>query len=148
MPMAYLKKSIEYFDDHFKIYPLWLSPMAVYDNDRHIGLIHPLTTEDGSIDELYVDIGAYGTPRKENFDNSCALPLLENFVAEHHGYQALYAKTTMSREDFRKMFDHINYDRLRDKLPFCLQAFDEIYDKVSSKGRTSPVEFKKIKRQH
>ena len=69
MPMVHLKKSIEYFDGHYSIYPLWLAPMAIYDNAAHIGIIHPLTTEDGDIDELYVDIGAYGTSRKEHFDN-------------------------------------------------------------------------------
>lgn len=37
MPMALLKKSLEYFDDHFDLYPLWLSPMAVFDNAEHLG---------------------------------------------------------------------------------------------------------------
>ena len=34
MPIKYLKQSIQYFDDHFNLYPLWLSPMAIFDNDR------------------------------------------------------------------------------------------------------------------
>ncbi|MDD5632151.1 MAG: FAD-binding protein [Methylococcales bacterium] len=145
MPIKYLKQSIQYFDDHFNLYPLWLSPMAIFDNDRHLGFVHPLPEKDGSVDEMYVDIGAYGTPLKANFDNASALPLLEKFVIDHHGYQALYAKTTLSREDFRIMFDHGDYDSLRKQLPFCKQAFDEVYDKVSSKGRVSPVEMRKLK---
>ena len=145
MPIRYLKQSIQYFDDHFNLYPLWLSPMAIFDNDRHIGFVHPLREKDGTVDEMYVDIGAYGTPLKANFDNNYALPLLEKFVMDHHGYQALYAKTTLSREDFRTMFDHSDYDKLRERLPFCTQAFDEVYDKVSSKGRISPVEMRKLK---
>jgi delta24-sterol reductase len=144
MPIKYLKQSIQYFDDHFNLYPLWLSPMAIFDNDRHLGFVHPLRSKDGTIDEMYVDIGAYGTPLKANFDNSSALPLLEKFVIDHQGYQALYAKTTLSREDFRAMFDHSDYDNLREQLPFCKQAFDEVYDKVSSKGRVSPVEMRKL----
>jgi delta24-sterol reductase len=144
MPIKYLKQSIQYFDDHFNLYPLWLSPMAIFDNERHLGFVHPLRKKDGTVDKMYVDIGAYGTPHKANFDNASALPLLEKFVIDHHGYQALYAKTTLSREDFRTMFDHSGYDKLRDQLPFCSQAFVEVYDKVSSKGRVSPVEMRKL----
>lgn len=144
MPISHLKQSIEYFNDHFNLYPLWLSPMAIFDNDRHLGFVHPLRKKDGAIDEMYVDIGAYGTPLKANFDNTSALPLLEKFVMGHQGYQALYAKTTLSREDFRTMFDHTGYDILQKRLPFCTQAFDEVYDKVSSKGRVSPVEMRKL----
>ena len=118
--------------------------MAIFDNDRRLGFVHSLQKKDGTVDEMYVDIGAYGTPLKTNFDNASALPLLEKFVIDHHGYQALYAKTTLSREDFRTMFDHSDYDQLRERLPFCTQAFDEIYDKISSKGRVSPVEMRKL----
>ncbi|HYE37605.1 FAD-binding oxidoreductase [Methylocaldum sp.] len=145
MPMQRLKESIEYFDDHFDLYPLWLSPMAVYGNARDLGFLHPFTDKDGNVDEMYVDIGAYGTPRKKDFDGRIALPLLEKFVIENQGYQALYAKTTLSREDFRTMFDHTDYDRLRERLPYCTQAFGEIYEKVSSRGRVSPIEMRKLK---
>jgi len=120
--------------------------MAIFDNDRHLGFVHPLWKKDGTIDEMFVDIGAYGTPLKANFDNASALPLLEKFVIDHQGYQALYAKTTLSREDFRTMFDHSDYDKLRERLPFCTQAFDEVYDKVSSRGRVSPVEMRKLEK--
>lgn len=146
MPIRYLKQSIAYFDAHFRLYPLWLSPMAIKDNGGQPGFIHPLKTEDHAVDEMYVDIGAYGTPRKENFDNAVALPLLEKFVIAHRGYQALYARTFMSRTDFRTMFDHSHYDRLRERLPYCRQAFDEVYDKVSARGRVSPAEMRKLEK--
>lgn len=145
MPMRYLKKSLAYFDEHFNIYPLWLSPMAIKDNGGQPGFVHALKTESGDVEEMYVDIGAYGTPNKLDFDNAIALPLLEKFVIKHQGYQALYARTTMSREDFRAMFDHSHYDYLREQLPFCRQAFDEVYDKVS-KGRCSPVEMRRLEK--
>ncbi|QSA98172.1 FAD-binding protein [Methylococcus sp. EFPC2] len=145
MPIRHLKKSLQYFAEHYAIYPLWLSPMAVYDNERQLGFIHPYRDEDGAVDELFVDIGVYGVPRKADFDNRAALPLLEKFVIENHGYQALYAQTTLSREDFRTMFDHKDYDRLREQLPYCRQAYDEVYDKVSSQGRAAPAEIRKLK---
>jgi len=146
MPMAKLKHSIEYFAEHYQLYPLWLSPMAVYGNARRQGFLHPFRTADGKEDGLYVDIGAYGTPRKPDIDNRAALPLLERFVIDNQGYQALYAKTLLSRADFRTMFDHTDYDRLRQELPYCLQAFDEVYDKVSAKGRVAPVEARKLQK--
>ncbi|MBS1212625.1 MAG: lipid biosynthetic enzyme [Proteobacteria bacterium] len=147
MPMRFLKASIEYFDDRFAIYPLWLSPMAIPENPAGLGLVHPYRDEQGNTDELYVDVGAYGTVRKTPFDSTAALPLLEKFVLEHGGYQALYAKTCLSHEDFRAMFDHSGYDRLRASLPLCAKAFDEIYDKVSAKGRVAPVEMRKLEKQ-
>lgn len=146
MPIRHLKQSIVYFDEHFRLYPLWLSPMAIKDNGGQPGFVHPFRTEEGAVDEMYVDIGAYGTPGKKDFDNAIALPLLEKFVIDHQGYQALYARTTMSREAFRMMFDHAGYDQLRERLPYCRQAFDEVYDKVSSKGRVSPVEMRKLEK--
>ena len=146
MPIAHLKTSIEYFDTHFNLYPLWLSPMAVYGNQQGLGFVHPYT-HNGAVDEMYVDIGAYGTPRKAQFNSHQALPGLEKFVLQHHGYQALYAKTLLSRDDFRAMFDHSGYDRLRAQLPYCQLAFDEVYDKVSANGRVSPVEMRKLQSQ-
>ncbi len=146
VPIRYLKESILYFDEHFSLYPLWLSPMAIKDNGKRPGFIHPFTTEEGVVDEMYVDIGAYGTPRKNGFDNEVALPLLEKFVIEHRGYQALYARTFMNRSEFRTMFDHADYDLLRQRLPYCQQAFNEVFDKVSSTGRVSPVEMRKLEK--
>jgi len=146
VPIRYLKQSIDYFDTHFRLYPLWLSPMAIKDNGGRPGFVQPFRTEAGAVDEMYVDIGAYGTPAKADFDNAVALPRLEKFVIEHRGYQALYARTFMSREDFRTMFDHAGYDLLQERLPYCRQAFDEVYDKVSSKGRVPPVEMRKLEK--
>ncbi|KOB78329.1 24-dehydrocholesterol reductase, partial [Operophtera brumata] len=39
------------------------------------------------------------------------------------------------REEFREMFDHTLYDRVRDSLPYCKQAFPEIYGKVNKSAR-------------
>lgn len=146
VPIRHLQQSLDYFDQHFRLYPLWLAPMAIKDNGGQSGFVHPFRTEEGAVDEIYVDIGAYGTPGKEGFDNAVALPLLEKFVIAHRGYQALYARTFMSREDFRTMFDHSRYDLLREQLPYCRQAFDEVYDKVSSRGRVSPAEMRRLEK--
>jgi len=140
MPVSKLKESLQYFDDRYCIYPLWLSPMSIYPNKLNAGFLHPFKN-DGQTDELFVDIGAYGTPMVKDFDGNAALKNLEEFVLANHGYQALYARTLLSHSDFRKMFDHTSYDLLRQQLPLCKEAFGEVYDKISS--RVAPIQFKK-----
>ncbi|GIV34828.1 MAG: hypothetical protein KatS3mg031_2363 [Chitinophagales bacterium] len=146
IPIFYLADALQYFQSHFDLYPLWLCPMAIYDNEKHIGFLHPFKKPDAQIDELYVDIGAYGAPRKAGFDASVELPRLEQFVLQHSGYQALYARTMLTRDQFRQMFDHSAYDKMREQLPLCEQAFDEVYEKVSVRGRTSPEVYRKMKK--
>lgn len=46
----------------------------------------------------------------------------------------LYADSYLDRKDFRHMFDHSLYDRMRRELD-CQKAFPEIYDKVNRKAR-------------
>ncbi|WP_232470262.1 MULTISPECIES: FAD-binding oxidoreductase [Methylococcus] len=146
IPIRYLRKSIEYFDEHTALYPLWLSPMSIWRSGENIGFVRPFRDENGIEDELFVDIGAYGTLKKKDIDARDVLSSLEQFVLQHHGYQALYAKTALSRSDFRRMFDHTGYDRLRDKLPLCKLAFDEVYDKVSTAARAAPLEIRRMKK--
>lgn len=47
----------------------------------------------------------------------------------------LYADTYMTREEFRVMFDHTLYDKLREDYD-CKAAFPEVYDKVKKSART------------
>jgi delta24-sterol reductase len=146
MPMDTLRASLEYLDERYGIYPLWLSPMAIFGDAGRSGFVQPYPRGDGTEDELYVDVDVYGSSYRPGFDNRLELPLLERFVIDHHGYQALYATTMLTREAFRRMFDHSAYDRLRAELPLCTEAFDEVYDKVSTKGRVSPVEMRKLEK--
>lgn len=144
VPIKTLKASLDHFHDHFNLYPLWLCPMAVYDQDNKIGFIHPLYNSDGSTDEMFVDIGAYGTGTVENFDGNEALRGCEKFVLENKGFQAMYAKTFLSKEEYRQMFDHSYYDKIRDEIPYAKQAFPEVYDKLAK--RLAPLEYKRLKK--
>lgn len=49
-------------------------------------------------------------------------------------FQMLYADSYMTREEFRQMFDHCLYDKMRDKLD-NRKAFPEVYDKVNKQAR-------------
>ena len=139
MPISKLKQSIQYFDAHFAVYPLWLSPMCIYSTPGYEGFLQPYEN-----DPLFVDIGAYGTSAYKDFNAPAALNALEEFVANNHGYQALYAKTGMNEALFRLMFNHTLYDRLRNQLPFCHRAFDDVYTKVAH-GRVAPSDLRKMK---
>ena len=145
VPISKLKDSLNYFHDNFNLYPLWLCPMAVYDHENKIGFIHPYRKEDGTEDEMYVDIGAYGTGTVANFDGNEALKACEKFVIENHGYQAMYAKTFMTKEQYNQMFDHSYYNQLRDKIPYARKAFPDVYDKLSK--RLAPLEYKRLKKK-
>ncbi|XP_071799602.1 delta(24)-sterol reductase-like [Asterias amurensis] len=123
VPLNKLPETIECFERETKLYPLWLCPFLLTSLP---GMVHPK----GNEDEMYVDIGAYGTPKTKNFQFVETTRRLEEFVRSVNGFQMLYADTHMTREEFREMFDHSLYDKLRAKLN-CKQAFPEVYDKIS-----------------
>lgn len=134
VPVKDLGESLDCFEEVFSVYPLWLCPMRIPKNPdfrKHGGFIRPL--EDG--DEMFVDVGAYGNPSMEGFNAREACRKAEDFVRAKKGYQMMYADSFMSREEFREMFDHGKYDELRRKMDRCLQAFPEVYDKVSKAAR-------------
>lgn len=82
-------------------------------------------------DEMFVDLGAYGTPKVGNFVAKETMRRVEEFVRDHNGFQALYADCYMSREEFYEMFDHRLYEKMRAKYG-CENAFPVVYDKVPS----------------
>jgi delta24-sterol reductase len=145
MPMNKLKDSLNHFHDHWGLATLWLCPMAVYELPNGLGFLHPHKNTDGTVDEMFVDIGAYGVGKVPGFDGNSVLQKCEQFVIKNQGYQAMYAKTLLTKEDFRKMFDHSYYDILRAQLPYSDKAFTEVYDKLSRKARVSAIDYKKNK---
>lgn len=144
MPVYHLEKSLRYFEEHYQLYPLWVCPMNIYAYPEDKGFLRPFRRPDGTEDVLFVDIGAYGTPKKPGFHAMEALKALEQFVLQHGGYQAMYARTLLSRENFRNMFNHAHYDRMRAQIPYTQQAFTEVYDKLGGRNRLSPADYKKV----
>ena len=65
-------------------------------------------------DVIYVDVGVYGHSKLPNFvGKDRALKAFEKFTLEHKGYQALYAETLMTYEEFTTMFPREQYDLVR-----------------------------------
>lgn len=127
VPFKDLCEALKVFDEELKLYPLWLCPFKLY---SWPGMVHP----EGDRDEMYVDIGAYGAPKQPHFSTVPSTKKLEAFVLQKKGFQMLYADSYLSLEDFRKMFDHSLYDRLR-KFLDCGKAFPQVYEKVNRKAR-------------
>lgn len=128
VPLKRLQDTLEFFDENLKVYPLWICPFNLPSNP---GFVHP----EGNSSEMYVDIGAYGEPQVK-FNAVESTRKVEEYVRNNKGFQMLYATTYMTKEEFRKMFDHTIYDKVRNEQK-CMDAFPDVYDKVSYKARTS-----------
>nr|XP_045626096.1 delta(24)-sterol reductase-like isoform X2 [Procambarus clarkii] len=127
VPLADLKEALGVFEKEVKIHPMWLCPFKLPANP---GMLHPLNGQEA----LFVDIGTYGTPNVEGFDPTQTTRKIEEFVRKVKGFQMMYADSYMTREEYREMFDHSLYDKMREKLN-CQNAFPEVYDKVNRKAR-------------
>ncbi|XP_064604727.1 delta(24)-sterol reductase-like [Liolophura sinensis] len=125
--MDKLDESLQCFHKELNLYPLWLCPFYL---PSLPGMVHPASGEG----QMYVDIGAYGTPKSPRFSTIPSTRAIEAFVRSVNGFQMLYADSYMTREEFRDMFDHSLYDKMRKRLQ-CTTAFPEVYDKVSRKAR-------------
>ena len=112
-----------------KVYPIWLCPAKAFD----AGPVNAL--KDETKDPIHVDIGLYGYSPVPDFKPEEALKNMEKFTRKHDGYQGLYAETLMTKEEFEEMFDISHYHKMRKSLPFCEEAFPEVYDKISKLGR-------------
>lgn len=130
VPQTTMADCIRKFDELINVYPLWLCPMLL---PQQPGLVHPA---DGLGDTMYVDIGIYGTVKvkRGQFHAERTTRQLEDIVAKANGFQMLHADTYRTYGEFREMFDHRLYDRIRDKYN-CKLAFPELYDKVNRKVR-------------
>jgi len=134
VPMGRLAETLDMQDKYIGFYPLWLCPCKIFKTPKR-GLVNPIGD-----DELYVDVGIYGmvpAARPEsgkNFDYLECHHKSEHFVREIGGFQALYAQTYQTRENFEIMFDHELYNEVRRKYQ-CQDVFPVLYDKISRDAR-------------
>jgi len=127
VPITHTKEALLLFDEKAEIYPIWLCPFKLENNP---GMLHPK----GPTEEMYMDIGTYGIPKRPSFNAEKTTRTIEAFVRKVNGFQMLYADTYMTKDEFRQMFDHSLYDKTRNKFE-CKNAFPEVYDKVSRDAR-------------
>lgn len=130
VPVTAMAECIREFDKLFRVYPLWLCPFRLW-NDP--GLVHPAG---GKEVELYLDIGVYGTVKvkRRQFDAERTTRQVEDIVTKVHGFQMLCDDCFRTYDEFRQMYDHTLYDRVRKKYK-CEEAFPEVYEKINTKVR-------------
>ncbi|CAK1546684.1 unnamed protein product [Leptosia nina] len=124
VPIEVTENAIQLFDKEFEVYPIWLCPFKLLNKPGQ------LKVPSGDW-QMYVDIGVYGVPKAESFETVSSTRSIESFVTQERGFQMLYADTYTTEEEFRQMFDHTLYDKLRNTLPYCKDAFPDIYGKVN-----------------
>lgn len=131
VPIESMKEVLSEMESVLECWPIWVCPHLT---KREGFLSRKKVKEDDHFD-MYVDLGYYNTPEsiKKNFfakfDVYKALSHMEKTLRRVNGYQALYAVTTQSREEFREMFDLDLYESVRAKWG-CRGVFMDVYDKI------------------
>ncbi|CAG9569945.1 unnamed protein product [Danaus chrysippus] len=128
VPIETMEEAIDVFHKEFEVYPIWLCPFKIFNNPGQLK-IHSGEWQ------MFVDIGVYGVPKANGFETVSSTRKIEQFVAKKRGFQMLYADTYTTLDEFRQMFDHTLYDKQRNSLTYCKEAFPEIYGKVNRSVR-------------
>ena len=114
VPIRHLAKTVDYFDDIFDAYPVWLCPVRLGRKEPS-GFVGPRA--DAGDHAMYVDVTVVAVPRPvlrgEDYSALDATRRMERFLIENSGYQALYAVTQLSHDEFRRMFECALYDQVR-----------------------------------
>lgn len=136
LPLTSLERAIELSEHLFDIYPVLVYPCAIFDHGERSGQLRPPrpdTLIPGTKIGMYNDLGVYGVPaavkRGEPYNATLAMRAMEHFTREVGGYPFLYADTFMTEDEFREMFDHTLYERVRREYG-AEGAFPTLYEKT------------------
>jgi FAD/FMN-containing dehydrogenase len=127
LPVETAEEFLEFVDEEFGIYPLWLCPLKIGQevNFQRIG------GGNGKVEEgMKLNIGVWG-PGAEHFrtfvqDNR----RLEKRLGELGGRKWLYAHTYYTEEEFWALYDRGEYEGLRGK--YCAESLPDVFGKVRS----------------
>mmetsp|Transcript_11332 Transcript_11332/g.29706 ORF Transcript_11332/g.29706 Transcript_11332/m.29706 type:complete len:181 (-) Transcript_11332:415-957(-) len=143
VPIDCMPGGLQLFHEEFEIYPLLVFPIRIYDHGDKQGFLRKPRKTDG-VDGpdgqhpgkawgMYVDLGAYGVPQrirdKKSWNFEPALLRMEEWTRKIGGYQCFYTDFLLTRDEYKEMFDHKQYDKMRKKTG-ADEAFPEVYDKV------------------
>lgn len=133
IPIEEMDEAIMYIDKHYRIYPLWICPVRLFNHSDNEGIIrNPFNTSEDNESSMFVDIGVYGIPpfvKQGGWDSITTSRDLEHYTFKKHGFHMLYADIFMTREEFENMFSHRLYRSMRNKY-HAEGSFPEVYDKV------------------
>ena len=123
LPYPNAENFIEYTDDKFCIWPLWLCPLKQSPQPT----MHPHTKGDLAADQmLNIGLWGFGPSNKEEYLEKNRQ--LEKTLGELGGMKWLYAHTYYSKDEFWSQFDREWYDKLRTK--YRAMTFPDVHEKV------------------
>ncbi len=117
LPQDEVVPFVDWVDEHFGIYPLWLLPLAP-DSETFLS-----PTCIGT-DDLVIDVGVYGRPDRS--DAWTATRAFEERVAEAGGRQTLYAHQYWPEDGFWEIYDRDRHEQLREAYG-AVGTFPDVY---------------------
>lgn len=126
LPYSTAKQFVDYTDEAFGIYPLWLCPLK----QCPLPTMHPHSSDyeaDGSLKQM-LNIGLWGHGPRKYKDFVAKNRDLEHKLKELRGMKWLYAHTYYDEDQFWEMFDRKWYEGLREK--YDATSLPSVYEKV------------------
>jgi Delta24-sterol reductase len=132
VPFKNIVPFLQYLDEDFEIYPLWLCPLKM----KPMGLQIKHLPQD--ID-MMLNVGVWGPWGKKHNSFMEANRALEAVVKDLQGSKWLYAQMTYSRKEFWEIYDQKAYERARKK--YVASNLPDVYDKIKQpeKQREEPT---------
>lgn len=141
LPVSTVGQFLDYVDEKFEIYPLWLCPLrkdirrsAGYPKDRAI--LGSTPNSQNMEDEEYISVGLWGPGPGDEEAFISANRELEAKLQELDGLKWLYAKAFYTEEEFWDVYDQEKYEAVR--RAYHAESLPSIYDKVKEKKKAGP----------
>ncbi|KAL9113675.1 MAG: hypothetical protein Q9227_002120 [Pyrenula ochraceoflavens] len=129
LPYSTATAFLQYVDEAFRIYPLWLCPLK----QSPMPTLHPHCSDmenDKITPKPMLNIGLWGLGPHDRKAFAALNRHLESTLKELGGMKWLYARTFYDEDEFWEMFDRTWYDGLRGKYHATL--LPSVYDKVKA----------------
>lgn len=128
---------VDYIDQNFGIYPLWLCPLR---KDGRSSMGHPNTyvgavrgAQTGEYNGAYINVGVWGPYPSDEGEYVGANRRIEKKMRELGGLKWLYSRVFYTEDEWWQVYDEHKYLELRRK--FNATSLPTIWDKVKDRGR-------------
>ncbi|ESZ92461.1 hypothetical protein SBOR_7156 [Sclerotinia borealis F-4128] len=135
LPYPTATEFVEYTDEYFGIYPLWLCPLK----QSSTPTMHPHSASheaDNQTSKPLLNIGLWGYGKEKDLIK--ANISLEQKLKQLGGMKWLYAQTYYNEAQFWEMYDRKWYDGLRAK--YGATGLPSVYEKVKAAPKTETAE--------
>jgi delta24-sterol reductase len=137
-PASNARAFIEYVDQEFGIYPLWLCPLR---KDGRSSMGHPKPFEGAvgganihnAYDGDYINVGIWGPYPSTEIEYIRANRQIETRMRELGGLKWLYSRVFYTEDEWWQVYDRPGYKALRQK--FDATSLPSIWDKAMDRGR-------------